>query len=575
MKFATPTGVIANKDLVEGSQLLGIDGRVRTVGPIEDGEKEMYLVSFKNSRQNAVEQEEFTCSGGHLLCLRIDTPFDKPMWDESKMKYFVKQYIGNDNGISCTKVFFETKTEAQAYYDQSDKRPVKFVLTVDAYLASPAAIRTKSRMYLADPMDFSDCKVLDLAIGRATAEEVGWAVGYWLGDGESVNTQFSCCKSKDAKDAKIKAKLADIAVKMGLVPVVYDCPEKDSVNILFSTQTSSNELAVNPFWQLLVRLGIAENKLVVPELIQQSRSVRAAVAAGFFDANGSYNAGQFELEQSQASHTELFYGFVRLIRTLGFAAHLSDRHVVVDGASHVKLQVKFNGVDAASTLPTATAYKPGKNLVRECANTISFQIKKLGVAPFRKWAVDGDGKVLLEKFVVAHNCPGHDILMATMLNGAAVMDAALLLIAGNESCPQPQTSEHLAAIEIMKLKHIIILQNKIDLVREAQAVEQHQQILKFVEGTVAEGAPIIPISAQLKYNIDCVCEYISTKIPVPVRDFTSPPRLIIIRSFDVNRPGCEVDDLKGGVAGGSILRGVLKVLHFMYYNIYKYKYLIY
>ena len=62
--------------------------------------------------------------------------------------------------------------------------------------------------------------------------------------------------------------------------------------------------------------------------------------------------------------------------------------------------------------------------------------------------------------------------MATMLNGAAVMDAALLLIAGNESCPQPQTSEHLAAIEIMKLKHILILQNKIDLIKEAQVIDQ-------------------------------------------------------------------------------------------------------
>lgn len=92
--------------------------------------------------------------------------------------------------------------------------------------------------------------------------------------------------------------------------------------------------------------------------------------------------------------------------------------------------------------------------------------------------------------------------MATMLNGAAVMDAALLLIAGNESCPQPQTSEHLAAIEIMKLKHILILQNKIDLVKEGQAKEQYEQITKFVQGTVAEGAPIIPISAQLKYNIE-------------------------------------------------------------------------
>ena len=33
----------------------------------------------------------------------------------------------------------------------------------------------------------------------------------------------------------------------------------------------------------------------------------------------------------------------------------------------------------------------------------------------------------------------------------------------------------------------------------------------------------------------------------------------VIRSFDVNKPGCEVDDILGGVAGGSILRGVLKV----------------
>ncbi|KYM96478.1 Eukaryotic translation initiation factor 2 subunit 3, Y-linked [Cyphomyrmex costatus] len=130
---------------------------------------------------------------------------------------------------------------------------------------------------------------------------------------------------------------------------------------------------------------------------------------------------------------------------------------------------------------------------------------------------------------------------------------------GNESCPQPQTSEHLAAIEIMKLKHIVILQNKIDLVKEAQAKEQYEQILKFIQGTVAEGAPIIPISAQLKYNIEVLCEYITKKIPVPMRDFTSEPRLIVIRSFDVNKPGCEVDDLKGGVAGGSILRGVLKV----------------
>mmetsp|Transcript_3202 Transcript_3202/g.4999 ORF Transcript_3202/g.4999 Transcript_3202/m.4999 type:complete len:506 (-) Transcript_3202:254-1771(-) len=171
-----------------------------------------------------------------------------------------------------------------------------------------------------------------------------------------------------------------------------------------------------------------------------------------------------------------------------------------------------------------------------------------------------DGKTWrLQRHVSFVDCPGHDILMATMLNGAAVMDAALLLIAGNEPCPQPQTSEHLAAVEIMRLQNIIILQNKVDLVKANAAEEQHEQIKNFVAGTVADSAPIIPISAVLRYNIDVVCEYISRQLPIPTRNFTSFPRLIVIRSFDVNKPGEDVQSLKGGVAGGSILQGILKI----------------
>jgi len=169
------------------------------------------------------------------------------------------------------------------------------------------------------------------------------------------------------------------------------------------------------------------------------------------------------------------------------------------------------------------------------------------------------GTYRLLRHVSFVDCPGHDILMSTMLSGAAVMDAALLLIAGNETCPQPQTSEHLAAIEIMKLNHIIILQNKVDLMREEAASQHHESILRFIRGTVADGSPIIPISAQLKFNIDAVNEYLVTKIPVPPRDFAAAPHMIVIRSFDVNKPGAEIEELKGGVAGGSILTGVLKL----------------
>ena len=90
--------------------------------------------------------------------------------------------------------------------------------------------------------------------------------------------------------------------------------------------------------------------------------------------------------------------------------------------------------------------------------------------------------------------------MATMLNGAAVMDAALLLVAGNETCPQPQTSEHLAAVEIMRLKNIIILQNKVDLIKEDAALAQHEQIKKFVAGTVAQDVSCIRPEARQRMN---------------------------------------------------------------------------
>jgi translation initiation factor 2 subunit 3 len=111
----------------------------------------------------------------------------------------------------------------------------------------------------------------------------------------------------------------------------------------------------------------------------------------------------------------------------------------------------------------------------------------------------------------------------------------------------------------MKLKHIIILQNKVDLMKEEAALQHYASILKFIRGTAADGSPIIPISAQLKFNIDAINDSLVNTIPVPIRDFTATPQMMVIRSFDVNKPGAEIEELKGGVAGGSILTGVLKI----------------
>jgi len=153
------------------------------------------------------------------------------------------------------------------------------------------------------------------------------------------------------------------------------------------------------------------------------------------------------------------------------------------------------------------------------------------------------------------DAPGHEALMATMLSGAAIMDGAILVIAADEPCPQPQTREHLAAAEIIGIKNIIIAQNKIDIVDEKRARENYEEIRNFVKGTIAEGAPIIPISAQRTVNMDVLTQAIEEFIPTPKRDETKAPLMYVVRSFDVNKPGTPIERLEGGVIGGTIIEG--------------------
>ena len=157
------------------------------------------------------------------------------------------------------------------------------------------------------------------------------------------------------------------------------------------------------------------------------------------------------------------------------------------------------------------------------------------------------------------DAPGHETLMATMLSGAAIMDGAVLVIAANEPVPRAQTEEHLMALDIIGIENIVIAQNKVDLVDREQAVENHEQIQEFVEGTVAEDAPIVPISAQRDVNVDLLIETIEEEIPTPERDPDADARLQVARSFDINRPGTTHEDLVGGVIGGSLTQGRLEV----------------
>ncbi len=162
-----------------------------------------------------------------------------------------------------------------------------------------------------------------------------------------------------------------------------------------------------------------------------------------------------------------------------------------------------------------------------------------------------------KRYVSFVDCPGHEMLMATMLSGAALIDAAILVIAVNEGI-KPQTKEHLMALQAKKVDKIIIIQNKIDLVSKEEALKNNQEIKNFIKGTIAENAPIIPVSAQQEINIDKIKDYL-LEIPIPKRDLNSEPEFLIARSFDINKPGTRIQNLHGGVLAGILKKGILEI----------------
>jgi translation initiation factor 2 subunit 3 len=155
--------------------------------------------------------------------------------------------------------------------------------------------------------------------------------------------------------------------------------------------------------------------------------------------------------------------------------------------------------------------------------------------------------------------PGHESLMANMLSGAALMDGALLVMAANEKVPQPQTREHLLALSVLGIQQIVLVQNKADLSEYQEALDNYKQIKEFVKGSIAEKAPVIPLSAQHKLNIDALIEAIERTIKTPERTKDSEPIMHVLRSFDINKPGSPIKQVKGGIIGGALVQGQFNV----------------
>lgn len=169
------------------------------------------------------------------------------------------------------------------------------------------------------------------------------------------------------------------------------------------------------------------------------------------------------------------------------------------------------------------------------------------------------GQSELIRVVSFVDSPGHESLMANMLSGAALMDGSILVVAANEKVPQPQTREHLLALQVLGIQQIVIVQNKVDLTEYEKALDNYEDIKNFVKGSIAEQAPVIPVSAQHKLNIDALIEAIENTIKTPPRTNNAPAIMHVLRSFDINKPGIPIKQVKGGAIGGALVQGEFQI----------------
>jgi len=164
-----------------------------------------------------------------------------------------------------------------------------------------------------------------------------------------------------------------------------------------------------------------------------------------------------------------------------------------------------------------------------------------------------------ERAVSFIDCPGHHSLMVTMLSSAPLFDGALFVVDARFKFPQLQDSEHFHAVRILGINKLIFSQNKIDLVTKERALKNYEEIKDFIKDSEVANAPIIPVSGQHNLGIDVLLYAIQKYIPTPKRELGLPFRMPILRSFDVNLPGTRADEIKGGVIGGSITQGRVRL----------------
>ena len=148
--------------------------------------------------------------------------------------------------------------------------------------------------------------------------------------------------------------------------------------------------------------------------------------------------------------------------------------------------------------------------------------------------------------------PGHEKFVRTMIAGATGIDLALLVVAADEGM-MPQTREHLAILDLLRVRRGVVAVTKADLVDEELLELACEEVADGLDGTTLAGSPVIPCSGETGLGLDDLRAALDRTVEgLQGRSTAGPFRLPVDRVFSLRGFGTVVT---GTCISGTVAKG--------------------
>lgn len=156
--------------------------------------------------------------------------------------------------------------------------------------------------------------------------------------------------------------------------------------------------------------------------------------------------------------------------------------------------------------------------------------------------------------------PGHQELILTMMSSVSLMRGGICIVSAFEPIgKKPQLIQHLIAAKMANIDNLIICLNKLDLVTKELAKTRKKELDDLLEKLEIKPSIIIPTCFNKKLGISNLLKAIMNIYPPITQKENVNPILRTTRSFDVNKANTEYNNICGGVIGGTLTQGELKI----------------